>query len=67
MFVPYADGMPSGDPEHFALGFDGGNTPLPMAATYRPVGIAMMPDGSMLVGDDKVGRVWRVTYSDSEQ
>ncbi len=67
MFVPYADGQPAGDPMHFAIGFDGGNVPLPEAATYRPVGIAMMPDGSMIVGDDKVGRIWRITYADPER
>jgi glucose/arabinose dehydrogenase len=66
MWVPFENGRPSGEPEHFATGFDGGNIPLPEAATYRPVGIAMMPDGSMIVGDDKVGRVWRITYTPPE-
>jgi glucose/arabinose dehydrogenase len=62
VFIPFDGGQVAGDFEHFAVGFAGPGLPLPAAAVYRPVGIAMLPDGSMLVGDDKVGRIWRITY-----
>lgn len=29
----------------------------------RPVGIATLPDGSLLVGDDDQGRIYRISYS----
>lgn len=63
-FIPFVDGAPSGAPVKFATGFDAGLRPLPDAAPHRPVGLAMLPDGSLLIGDDKGGRVWRVTYAD---
>ncbi|MDB4953692.1 MAG: hypothetical protein JWO36_1261 [Myxococcales bacterium] len=60
MFVPFANGMPASTPAEFATGFDAGRRPLPEAAPHRPVGLAMMPDGSLLISDDKGGRIWRV-------
>jgi glucose/arabinose dehydrogenase len=30
--------------------------------TNRPVGLAVLPDGSLLVSDDWAGKVYRVTY-----
>jgi glucose/arabinose dehydrogenase len=62
-FAPIKDGKPTGDLQKFATGFDAGMRPLPDAAPHRPVGLAMMPDGSLLIGDDKGGRVWRVIYT----
>ncbi|MBC7975174.1 MAG: sorbosone dehydrogenase [Myxococcales bacterium] len=61
-FASFADGQPTGSLEKFATGFDAGMRPLPDAAPHRPVGLAMMPDGSLLIGDDKGGRIWRVFY-----
>ena len=61
-FVPFASGQPSAAPQKFATGFDAGQRPLPDAAPHRPVGLAMMPDGSLLIGDDTGGRIWRVYY-----
>ncbi len=29
----------------------------------RPVGLAMLPDGSLLVSDDSAGIIWRVRFS----
>ena len=59
-----ADGKPSGDWEVFADGF-AGQDPLmsPLAATYRPSGLAIGPDGSLYIGDDKEGTIWKVTYT----
>src|ERR1043165_3833492 len=65
-FAPINDGKPTGDLVKFATGFDAGMRPLPDAAPHRPVGLAMMPDGSLLIGDDKGGRVWRVFFTGAE-
>ncbi|HEX4418369.1 MAG TPA: hypothetical protein VH165_10745 [Kofleriaceae bacterium] len=62
-FIPFTAGQPSGAPQKFATGFDAGLRPLPDAAPHRPVGLAMLPDGSLLIGDDVGGRIWRVTYT----
>ncbi len=48
--------------ESFATGFTGGGLPLPDAARHRPVALAVMPDGALLISDDKGGRIWKVTY-----
>ncbi|HMG52423.1 MAG TPA: hypothetical protein VK601_03050, partial [Kofleriaceae bacterium] len=61
-FIAFAYGDPVGHPVVFATGFEAGLRPLPGAAPHRPVGLAMMPDGSLLIGDDKGGRIWRVYY-----
>jgi glucose/arabinose dehydrogenase len=63
-FVPFAGGMPTtGAYEIFADGF-AGQTPLMNRddAKYRPSGITEGPDGTLYVGDDKTGRIWRVIY-----
>lgn len=60
--VPFSNGQPTGEVRTFATGFDAGRRPLPDAAPHRPVGLAMMPDGSLLIGDDEGGRIWRVFY-----
>jgi glucose/arabinose dehydrogenase len=62
-FVVFSSGQPTGEVRKFATGFDAGRRPLPDAAPHRPVGLAMMPDGSLLIGDDKGGRIWRVFYT----
>jgi glucose/arabinose dehydrogenase len=61
-FIAIEHGVPTGRVVKFATGFDAGMRPLPDAAPHRPVGLAMMPDGSLLIGDDKGGRIWRVSY-----
>lgn len=62
VMIPFANGAPDGNWENFATGFTAGGTPLPDAARYRPVGVTAMPDGTILISDDKVGRIWKVTY-----
>jgi glucose/arabinose dehydrogenase len=61
VFVPFSGGTP-GAMEVFATGFTGGGLPLPDAAAHRPVGVAVMPDGALLISDDKGGRIWKVEY-----
>ena len=38
---------------------------MPMAGTYRgrPVDVAVMKDGSLLISDDYAGAIYRVTYN----
>jgi glucose/arabinose dehydrogenase len=57
IFVPFADGMPSGPAEDVLTGFvdaDGN-------AQGRPVGVAVDKAGALLVADDVGNTVWRVT------
>jgi glucose/arabinose dehydrogenase len=61
VFLPFKDGMPSGDYEIFADGFAGA-TKTPQGAEFRPCGVAQAPDGSLFICDDQKGRVWKVTY-----
>src|SRR5215469_18374503 len=60
-FVAFKNGEPSADPVPFLTGM------VPDAAgpeVYgRPVGVAVAPDGSLLVSDDGAGVVYRVTAS----
>lgn len=57
MFVPLHNQQPQGY-EIFAEGWlkDG-------AASGRPVDILQLPDGSLLVSDDKGGRIYRIAYT----
>jgi glucose/arabinose dehydrogenase len=63
VFQPMKDGKPSGAYEVFADGF-AGDMPdnNPRNAKYRPVGLAVGPDGSLFVADSQKGRVWRISY-----
>jgi glucose/arabinose dehydrogenase/mono/diheme cytochrome c family protein len=62
VFVPFADGKPSGKYEVFADGFAGANKD-PGQAAHRPSGIAAGPDGALYISDDLHGRIWRVAYT----
>ena len=59
IFVPFANGKPSGPPRDVITGFlsDKGE------AMGRPVGVAIATDGSLLVADDVGNKVWRVKPS----
>lgn len=64
VFQPMQNGKPSGDYEIFADGFAGvPPTEIdPNKAQHRPVGMAIAPDGSIYVADDKGGRIYKITY-----
>ena len=60
VFVPMANGK-AGAYEVFADGF-AGETLQPGEAAHRPVGVAVGPDGSLYVTDDRGGRIYRIFY-----
>lgn len=60
VFVPFKNGLPSGDWEVFADGFAGPNI---NRAKYRPCGLAQAPDGSLYVSEDNNGTVWKIDYT----
>ena len=61
-FQPMADGVPSGPPEDFMVGFKGTDAlERPSDARYRPGGLAVGPDGALYVAEGVAGRIWRVT------
>lgn len=62
-FVPFRNGQPSGEWEVFADGFAGKDTLINTSdAVYRPMGLAMGPDGSLYVSDSRKGKIWRIMY-----
>lgn len=61
VFVPFAEGAPTGGPEDFLTGWMLGEDRSEVWG--RPVGLLQLPDGSLLVSDDGAGKIWRVSYS----
>jgi glucose/arabinose dehydrogenase len=61
IFVPFANGQPSGAPEDVLTGFvnDQGE------ALGRPVGVVVDRGGALLVADDVGNSVWRVTPAEA--
>ena len=59
IFVPFAAGRPTGPPIEVLTGFLNSDH----EARGRPVGIALTPDGSVLVADDVGNRIWRLAAS----
>jgi len=62
VYVPFRDGRPTGAYRNFATGFwiAGEDT---AGVWGRPCGLAVMPDGSLLVSDDAGGTIWRIRYT----
>ena len=63
-FVPFKNGQPSGPIQDFLTGFIAREEALEVYG--RPVGLATLPDGSLLVADDEGGKIWRVSAVSSE-
>ena len=61
VFAPFANGKPAGTYQTFADGFRGAGAAGDDAA-HRPVGLAVGPDGSLYIADDKAGRIYRVVH-----
>lgn len=60
VFIPFKNGRPSGKQEDFLTGFvaDAGKSRV----YGRPVDVAVLPDGSVLVSDDVSDVIWRVAH-----
>lgn len=58
VFVPFANGKPSGKPEDFLTGFIADENKDEVHG--RPVGVTVINDGSLLVADDASKMVWRI-------
>jgi glucose/arabinose dehydrogenase len=62
-FVPFANGEPAGEWEVFADGFAGVDPVVNVSdAVYRPMGLAVGPDGSLYISDSEKGKIWRIMY-----
>jgi glucose/arabinose dehydrogenase len=57
LFVPFANGMPSGPPEDILTGFISAQD----KAMGRPVGVQFDRTGALLVADDVGNAIWRVS------
>jgi len=58
VFVPFANGRPAGPARDILTGF---LAPDERVSYGRPVGVALGPDGSVLVADDVGDVIWRLT------
>ena len=58
VYVPFADGRPSGPPQDFATGFiaDGAKSEV----YGRPASVGVGPDGALIIVDDAGDMLWRV-------
>ncbi|MDT0631686.1 PQQ-dependent sugar dehydrogenase [Rubrivirga sp. S365] len=61
VFVPFEDGRPTGTYEDFLTGFL--IDPAGPTTWGRPVGVLVLPDGSLLVTEEANGRIYRVSYT----
>ena len=59
VFVPFANGKPSGKPRDFLTGFIANEEKSEVYG--RPVGLAVLKDGSLLLADDGGNKVCRIT------
>jgi glucose/arabinose dehydrogenase len=59
-FVPFRAGKPSGEERDFLTGWM--IAPDSRDVWGRPVGLLVLPDGSMLISDDGGKKLWRVSY-----
>ena len=66
VFVPWNRNGAAGPATIFASGFSGFNLPGNPAdrAKYRPIGVAVGPDGALYVADSQQGRIWRIGYGE---
>lgn len=63
-FVPFENGEISGEWEVFANGFAETDPIINTSdAKHRPSGLAVGPDGSLYITEDRNGRIWKVSYT----
>jgi glucose/arabinose dehydrogenase len=58
--IRFKNGKPVGGYDDFVAGWMLGETNPQVWG--RPVGLLVLPDGSMLITDDGANKVWRVSY-----
>jgi glucose/arabinose dehydrogenase len=56
VFIPFREGRPTGEWRDFAL-------PAGAPDSIRPTGLAQGPDGSLYVGADAQGKIWRIMWT----
>lgn len=67
-FVPFENGEMSTEWEVFADGFAQVDPIVSVRdAIYRPMGIAMGPDGSLYVSETNEGKIWRIMFTDDKR
>ena len=59
-FIPFRGGQPAGAPRDFLTGWM--IAPDSRDVWGRPVGLLILPDGSLLISDDGGNKIWRVSY-----
>ncbi|MBI4463437.1 MAG: sorbosone dehydrogenase family protein [Acidobacteria bacterium] len=59
VFIPFQNGRPSGPIQDFLTGFIADEEASEVYG--RPVGVTVLPDGSLLVADDAGDKVWRIS------
>lgn len=60
LFVPFKNGKPSGAPEDFLTGFIADANKQEVYG--RPVNLAVLKNGAMLLADDSGNTIWMITY-----
>jgi glucose/arabinose dehydrogenase len=60
VFVPFTNGRPQGYYEDFLTGFL--LNPAGPTTWGRPVGLLVLPDGSLLVTEEANNRIYRIQY-----
>jgi glucose/arabinose dehydrogenase len=67
MFVPMDKFGVAGSPEVFAGGFAGPEHEDKCGdrAAYRPVDVAVGPDGALYIADSQKGRIWRIAHNNN--
>ncbi len=63
VYIPMADGVPSGPWSTFADGFKGKpDVAAQGGAAHLPTSAAVGPEGALYLGDQKTGTIWRVAW-----
>lgn len=60
-FIPFENGKPTGKPQDFLTGFIAEENGTDVYG--RPVGVAVTPQGDVLVNDDSGNVIWKVSYT----
>ena len=60
VFIPFAGGKPTGQPEDFLTGFMLGEDKKEVWG--RPVGLLQLADGSLLLSEDGNNKIWRISF-----